>query len=169
MDMLAIGDFVQVGPDGKMSAIVSFSHQDADASALFTVVRLVGGTRNNTVLTATPGHLVRGADGRLVAVGMLRVGDGVRLADGGVGVVGWVGSTVGDGVYSPVTAHGDIVVDGVVASCYTTAVWAGVAHALLVPVRALFGVFVGMGKRPIEWVGFVDFLRVLMNDVLLVG
>lgn len=40
------------------------------------------------------------------------------------------------GLYNPHTASGVVVVDGVIVSCYTAAVRAAAAHALLAPVRA---------------------------------
>lgn len=42
------------------------------------------------------------------------------------------------GLYNPQTVDGDLVVDGVVVSTYTTAVEPNMAHALLTPVRAMF-------------------------------
>jgi hypothetical protein len=42
------------------------------------------------------------------------------------------------GLYNPQTIHGDIVVDGIVASTYTTAVDPQVAHGLLAPLRVLY-------------------------------
>lgn len=63
------------------------------------------------------------------------------------------------GLYSPVTAHGDVVVDGVVASCYTTSVRAQAAHAFLAPIRALFAAAVGAGISGPEWCGVIDVLR----------
>lgn len=43
------------------------------------------------------------------------------------------------GLYNPHTASGDIVVDGFLSSCYTTAIdnVGHVAHGLLTPIRAL--------------------------------
>lgn len=51
-----------------------------------------------------------------------------------------------EGLYNPQTVHGDIVVDGIVASVYTEAVQPRVAHAMLAPMRAVrdeFGWSVG--------------------------
>lgn len=42
------------------------------------------------------------------------------------------------GLYNPQTVDGDLVVDGIVVSTYTTAVEPNMAHALLTPVRAMF-------------------------------
>lgn len=42
------------------------------------------------------------------------------------------------GLYNPQTVDGDLVIDGIVVSTYTTAVEPNMAHALLAPVRAIF-------------------------------
>jgi Hint module len=43
-----------------------------------------------------------------------------------------------EGLFNPQTLHGDVVVDGLRASSYTTAVEPAVAHRLLWPLRVLF-------------------------------
>lgn len=44
------------------------------------------------------------------------------------------------GLYNPQTLDGRIVVNGIIASTYTTAVIPEAAHALLTPLRCLFNV-----------------------------
>ena len=51
------------------------------------------------------------------------------------------------GRYAPHTIHGDLVVNGVVVSAYTTEVHPSIAHALLAPVR-LFSIITGK-KEPL--------------------
>ena len=60
------------------------------------------------------------------------------LLEGGVGRVTGVDVVERVGLYNPQTVAGDIFVDGVLASTYTTAVEPELAHALLTPLRAAF-------------------------------
>lgn len=137
MDEVRIGDVVAVGP-GEFSPVFAFTHADSSAKTGF--VRLE--TCCGEVLLLTPGHYIH-ANGALVAAGSVRVGDEVVGATGMEKKIVAVGSEEGTGIYNPQTLHGSIVVDGIVASTYTTAVEAGIAHGLLTPVRKVF-----------EWSGF---------------
>lgn len=137
MAEVRIGDVVAVGR-GEFSPVFAFTH--ADSSAKTSFVRLE--TCCGEVLLLTPGHYIY-ANGALVAAGSVRVGDEVMGASGMVKKIVAVGSEEGAGIYNPQTLHGSIVVDGIVASTYTTAVEAGIAHGLLAPVRKAF-----------EWSGF---------------
>jgi uncharacterized protein YjbI with pentapeptide repeats len=140
MDALDIGDSVLVGP-GVFSPVFMFTHR-LPTLVVPDFVKLT--TASGAALTVTPGHLIY-ADNELVAAGSVRVGAALRLADGSTSVVARAERSVADiGLFNPQTVHGDVVVDGVVASCYTRAVAAGVAHALLAPARAVFGA-VGFG------------------------
>lgn len=139
MDGLRVGDRVRVaaggGPDA-FSWIFLFTHADPGyAGRDFVRVEAKG-----RVLTAAAGHFVYkvGADGlEEVDVEMLKVGESVVV--GGVPVVvEKVQKVAGKGLYNPQTVHGDIVVDGFLATTYTSAVKAEVAHALLAPVRAAY-------------------------------
>ncbi len=48
-------------------------------------------------------------------------------------IVQAVGSVVADGLYNPQTAHGNIVVDGVLCSTFTSAIHPLLAKTLLLP------------------------------------
>lgn len=133
LSRLQLGDRVAVG-NGEFSDVFMFTHRDASARARF--VRLE--TTSGAVIRLTAGHYLY-VNGRLRAAGAVRVGDVLRGGDGIPGVVTRVGNVQGIGLFNPQTAHGDIVVDGVTASTYTRAVAPRAAHALLAPVRALFG------------------------------
>ncbi len=116
MDELSIGDEVHVG-QGKYSTVFMFTHKDGAASHRF--VRIIGASGHK--LEATAGHFVY-LDGRLQHAQDAKVGQTLVLADGTHTVVNAVESVEKRGLYNPQTLHGDIVVNGVLASTYTSAV-----------------------------------------------
>jgi hypothetical protein len=98
-------------------------------------------TASGASVRLTPGHLLP-VNGALATARSAVVGDVVSVAGAG-------GAPVADeavvdvrreraaGLFNPHTAHGSIVVDGVVCSTYTEAVPAWLAHhVLLAPCRA---------------------------------
>lgn len=138
MSELAVGDHVLVG-DGSFSEILMFTHSNAIVPAWF--LRLE--TQNGRVLMLTEGHYLP-VNGSIVRADTIHIGDTVQvvgLSSGWykmrtervAGVTKWLGM----GLYNPQTKSGDIVVDGILASCYTEAVGPAVAHAMLAPARAL--------------------------------
>jgi Hint module len=133
MDAVAVGDAVKVGP-GEYSRIFMFTHRLPDAAARFVALQTVSGPS----LTLTPGHYVY-ADGALVAASEVAVGAALALGDGRTATVASCGEVAGAGLFNPQTVHGDIVVNGIVASTYTTAVEPRLAHAALAPLRCLTG------------------------------
>jgi Hint module len=136
MDELAVGDSVHIG-NGEYSRIFMFTHKAADHAGQY--VQLT--TASGAVLRATASHFLL-ANGVLVSAGAVAVGDTLeRAADGAddrVVAVAWVKGT---GLYNPQTLHGDVAVDGIVASTYTTAVEPRIAHAVLAPARAVYEMF----------------------------
>lgn len=75
----------------------------------------------------------------LVSAASVRIGDVLQLANGSDSPVVVVEDVSADGLYNPQTVDGNIIVDGIVASTYTTAVHPCVAHAaLLAPIRFLY-------------------------------
>lgn len=136
---LSIGDRVRVG-DRSFSSVFMFTH--ASPSTTHTFVRLR--TASGRSLTATAGHYVLLSNRGMVPADSVRVGDVMRTGEGDATAVTAVESVVEAGLYNPQTVAGDIVVDGLVASTYTTAIEPTVAHALLAPLRAIYGM-VGFG------------------------
>lgn len=135
MDELEIGDSVVVGVGGERSEIFMFTHKLPKARARFVHVHVQG---VEAPLRLSSGHYVY-VNSKLVAASTIHVGDLVTLADGKTAAVTMVSRDVGGiGLYNPQTLHGDIVVDGVLCSTYTTAASAQVAHAALAPLRALY-------------------------------
>lgn len=134
MSDIRVGDEVSVG-NGHYSRVFMFTHQTAGGA--FPFVRLTSAA--GPALTASDGHLAYIA-GELRPVDEARVGDELVLADGTRTTVAKIERVELPGLYNPQTEHGDIAVDGVVASCYTTAVPASAAHSLLAPLRTLAAV-----------------------------
>ncbi|OSX80526.1 hypothetical protein BU14_0051s0046 [Porphyra umbilicalis] len=138
MAALAVGDVVRVAPGSGAAAfspVYFFSHKDPpSATAAYTYVTLT--TAAGAAVTLTPGHYVY-ANGVRVAAGAVPVGATLTLASGAPSPV--TGVTVAvrrGGLYNPHTLVGDVVVNGVLSSTYTTAVHPVVAAGLLAPLRA---------------------------------
>lgn len=86
----------------------------------------------------TSGHYLF-LNGQMKAAKTAVVGDVVMLGDGSGTEVASVDRNVNArGLYNPITTSGDIVVDGLLASTYTTAVEPGISHAILTPWRAMY-------------------------------
>lgn len=100
-------------------------------------------------LTASHGHLVytcaravgEGIIQSVVAIGQVRNGShslcAVRASGVDLAAVVAVEEVWAEGLFNPNTFDGDLVVDGFLCSCYTTAISGPVAHGLLAPLRAL--------------------------------
>ena len=130
MSDLSIGDRVAVG-GGKFSEVIMFSERTVNDR--FEFVELHAGSN---VLRATSGHHIY-ASGRYVPTGEVKVGDTLELADGTLRAVTAVKAVMDEGLYNPVTVHGDILVNGVRAATFTPAIQ-HIAGAAVSPLRAMF-------------------------------
>ncbi len=131
MDELTVGERVHVG-GGVYSEVFMFTHRLAGVREEFVALATSSGAR----LSLTPGHYLP-LNGVYRPARDAAVGDTVALGDGNAATLVKVERVKDTGLYNPQTAHGDIVVDGVRASTYTTAVEPKMAHALLAPLRML--------------------------------
>lgn len=131
MDKLSVGDEVLVSHAGIYSHVYVFGHRTNDTSGKYVSIK----TKSHT-LVLTKEHYAY-VNGVLKAAGEVVVGDSVETANG-VETVTEVGHAYDTGLYNPHTLHGDIVVNGVRASTYTTAINPSLAHWLLSPLRALY-------------------------------
>jgi desert hedgehog len=133
MDELAVGDAVHIG-NGDFSEVFMFTHKLSGALSAFRRLTSASGAG----VELTDGHYIY-AGGALVRARDVAVGDELAV-DGGAALSRVVRVEVVEarGLFNPQTLHGDIVVDGVVASTYTTALEPGLAHALLAPLRAVY-------------------------------
>jgi Hint module len=132
MDTLNVGDIVKVGPN-LYSPVFMFTHRIADITSSFIEVRSSSGAS----LLLTEGHYIP-VSGQLVAASALALGVEIQLGDGRSDSIVSLRKIESRGLYNPQTLHGDIVVDGIVASTYTTGVHPLYAHAFLWPIRGLF-------------------------------
>lgn len=130
MDGLQLGDVVLCG-GGEHSSVILWTHHDTQRMHKF--VRLVAGNRS---MEATGGHIVY-ANGELVKMRDVKIGDRMETDDGESAVVHKIERVWKKGLYNPQTERGDMFVDGFRASCYTEAVDVGVGHALMAVVRPL--------------------------------
>lgn len=142
MANLKAGHVVRVSEQSQYSPVFLFSHKQH--LGLQTFVRIDAQTGHS--ISLSPGHYLY-ANSRLVAAAQVKVGDVVRTVDGPSKVVR-VGTVRDVGLVAPHTVHtSDVVVNGIVASSYTTAVHPHLAHMLLAPVRTL--VRMGVSKEPL--------------------
>lgn len=130
---LSTGDVVRVSATA-FSPVFMWTHKMA--SGTFDFLRLT--TSAGSALTVTPGHYLW-VNGEMKAAKAVVVGDALEsvaaAADVMVTAVTRVSAT---GLYNPQTLDGNIVVDGIRASTFTTAIQPAVASALLSPLRVLF-------------------------------
>ncbi len=143
MASLKIGDEVSIG-NGQYSEVFMFTHRLPAMHTEFLQVTTASGAR----LRLSAGHYLP-VNGEYAAADTVRVGDEVVLGDGVNSRVVRVDTVADVGLFNPQTRHGDIVVNGVRASTYTTAVEPKAAHALLAPVRAVFARF-GLAMTALE-------------------
>lgn len=143
MDELSIGDHVRVGAgDNAFAAVFMFTHKTADSLSDFVRLEVVSGA----TLSATAGHLIY-ANGKLTPAGYIRIGDELTLENGEHSKVSAINFISMKGLYNPQTTHGDVVVGGILASTYTTAVEEKTAHACISPLRAAYkwlGTYTGL-------------------------
>lgn len=135
MDELTIGDRVEVA-DGTFSDVFMFTHRMSDVRYMF--VRLE--TTSGATLQLTRGHYLY-VNGALAAAKTVKAGDVLALADGTETSVARVSTAINTGLYNPQTVHGDVVVNGIRASTYTTAVQPVLAHGILAPLRVMYEAF----------------------------
>lgn len=133
MDNVDVGDFVHVGL-GEFSEVFMFTHRSEKHAGEFVTLQTKAGK-----LSVTRGHFVHSSQG-VIAVETLEVGDAVVLADGAFVRVNEISTEIRRGLYNPQTLHGDVVVNGFLATTYTVAMKPRAAQSLLVPLRALYRV-----------------------------
>lgn len=132
MDNVELGDKVMTS-NGVYSDVFMFTHKLANVKHSFVVLK----TNSGSEIALTAGHMLY-VNGALASAGTVKVGDSLESASGNLVEVVSISSKIMTGLYNPQTAAGDVVVNGIRASTYTTAVNPKAAHALLAPLRGLF-------------------------------
>lgn len=138
MTELRIGDHVKVAHPNVYSPIYFFSHSDENAQA--DVLRIKTAL-DEISLSVSAGHLLY-VNGVEAAASTVRVGDVISVShdtDETARVVA-ISTVRSTGLFNPHTIHGDIVVDRVITSTYTSAVHPSLARAALAPIRMLYRV-----------------------------
>ncbi len=172
MVQLQVGDRVRTSKD-TFSDVHFFSHDDAEVgigSVGAAVQRLrvclfppsspaPQATSTFTILTTASGHQIAMTGKHyiplhparnLTRASQVRVGHLLELADGTTSPVVRVHTERRTGLFNPHTLDGQIVVDGVVASCYTGSIEPTLAHGLLWPLRTLYALGVRVDSVPAD-------------------
>ena len=142
MGDLAVGDKV-LTHNGVFSEVFMFSHRLEEASYNFIEL-----TTATATLAITPNHYLY-VNGELREARYVSAGDSLTLASGKQDKVLSVGRVKKDGIFNPHTLQGDIVVDGVLTSTYTSAFSPTLAHVVLAPLRGLYQMGVNIFKLDI--------------------
>lgn len=133
---LVIGDSVKTGVD-TFSEVILFTHRET--SSINDFVSIV--TESGDTISLSGNHYLHvTALGRLVPASEVKPGDYLVLGNSGRSTaVVRTEAIRREGLYNPQTIDGNIVVENIVASTYTTAIHPRLAHvALLAPVRWLY-------------------------------
>jgi len=105
------------------SPVLSFLHREPERMASYVVVQYYHPTHGYGTVTASHDHMLYLVEqGQMVAAGSLTAGQHLVVSKDGQLVtveVTQLTETVAKGVYAPLTSVGTVIVDGVVASCYT--------------------------------------------------
>lgn len=134
MEDLEFRDRVTIG-NGATSDIYFFGHRDPEVVSNFISITHSGSVKP---LRLSPSHYLY-VNGNLQTAETVQRGDELRAADGADKlVVKEVRVEKHRGLYAPTSIHGDLVVDGVTVSSYTSAVHPRVSHTLLYPLRTLY-------------------------------
>lgn len=132
---LALGDRVHVGSN-RYSDVFAFTHKLSTVCSTFVQISSASGDS----ISLSPGHYLY-VNGQLTPADEVSVGDLVELSSGRFSAVVAVRRLTLRGLFNPQTIEGSIVVNGIRASTYTTAVHPVTAHALLSPLRTLYNLF----------------------------
>lgn len=143
MKDVVVGDKVRVGQQ-EFSDVFMFTHKIDNGQFEFVKID----TDFGKTLYLSKGHYLY-VNGRLASAETVVIGDDLQLGNGMMTQVVALSCEHRQGLYNPQTMHGDIVVNGVLASTYTTAVEPSVAHKLLTPVRFIYSFF-GIASSALE-------------------
>jgi len=93
--------------------VLGFTHANSDIAVRMVKINHAAGS-----VSMTPSHMITLADGSVVPASEVSAGSQISVGDGS-STVTKVEEIVGQGIFSPKTASGTIVVNGVVASVYS--------------------------------------------------
>lgn len=157
MDELYIGMHVLSSTHDMFSEIYFFTHRSANKRSLFVILETLptcGKSSDNQNATCTqqceeqpnfialtPQHFVHTYPRGLLRATDVQAGkDHLIRSQGDIALVISSRLELLRGLYAPHTLHGDIVVNGFLASTYTALVPVEIAHAALFPLRIMYRV-----------------------------
>jgi len=161
MDEISVGDKVLVNADKDYSDVFMFSHRMPASAVTADFVKLQTETGHELMLT--PNHYLY-VNGNMAVASTVKVGDTLRSQDGSAVIVTHVTSATAAGLYNPNTLHGDLVVNGIVVSTYTSDVNPTLAHAALWPVRLAYTLGGGADVLGQAFDNGSDFIASIMPD-----
>ncbi len=135
MSEIEIGDVVSIG-SGKFSPVFMFTHKSPEVLSKFLRIA----TESNNVIEVTPGHYIY-SNNELVDASTIKIGDKLSLEVGIQNAVTSITRIEKVGIFNPQTVQGDIAVNGIIASTFTSAVQPHAAQSMLAPLRAAFKAF----------------------------
>ncbi len=152
VDELREGDMVADGSAAGHSAFVTYLHADLHRETAFVALHVAGLDRP---LVLTGEHLVfvqrrdSAEEMEAVRADAVRVGDVVARGNGTRAVVERVETRKQTGFVAPLTASGQLVVEGVVASCYADMNGLGqtVSHTAMKPLVWLSKMFPALSRQ----------------------
>lgn len=159
MTKLHAGHQIRIS-ETSFSNVFLFSHAKHDQ--LYDFIQLE--TQSNHIITLSADHYLY-VNGKLDAAKNVKLGDKLRTLNGS-SQVEQISHVKQHGLFAPHTLHGDIVVDGIVASTYTAAIAPQIAHTLLTPLRLL--VRLNIVVEPLGCLlydGITPFHNVLINQL----
>lgn len=134
MEELALGERVAIGR-GEHSDVYFFGHRSANHMSKFVSILHEKSTRP---LRLSAAHYLY-VNGELRTAGTVRSGDRLHSESGKDDIqVVTVTEEQARGLYAPTSLHGDLLVDDVVVSSYTSAIHPVLAHRLLHPLRLMY-------------------------------
>jgi hypothetical protein len=114
MDRLHTGDMVHVGGD-VFEPVINWLHQEPDKTLACVHLH----TEDGNILRLSPKHVLFKSDHSTCFASDIGLGDALLGGNGtAVRVVRVKAGQTGDGVFAPLTQSGQVVVDGVVCSCF---------------------------------------------------
>lgn len=130
---LRVGDVVRTS-HSTTSEVYLFTHAEPSSENDFILIQTRYGN-----LSASSGHLVF-ANNHYMSAGSVQPGDLLETDSGVQSVVDRVSLITAQGLYHPQTLDGRIIVNGFVATTYTSHISLTIATPLLSPLRALFSI-----------------------------
>ena len=128
---LVVGDVIRTSSN-SYSKVFMFTHQEFDTLHKFIRMKTVKGT----VLHISHGHYIY-VDNKAMPAKFVQVGDILETVTGKEQIIA-LDEVLMQGLYNPQTIDGDIMVNGIKTSTYTTAFDPMCAHASLSFLRAVF-------------------------------